>query len=164
MTEATRINGEPLPTEVLDWICSTLINDYGFIPRQSRKYNTAFCLHGIVKDLLLEAAAMPRFKKYAALCASKAHRPLPGKTVLARYWAPTIDSKKRQRVHTHIYAVYNRYGFFRSFEVNIRRKECQVKRHVPGPVENAISYRDRVLDALNGPNPEDSLKVPLLSQ
>lgn len=163
----TTLIGPRLPAKVVDWVIDTLVNDYGWSPYYGREFDKEFGLGAIVKELLIEASLRPEFSQYSLVCNVRAMAPNPSRIVHMRLYRGSRSKEHFERVAANVYKRHTEPGGFMTYVVNIERKRggrnIKIKRHIPGGLEAAISYRDRLLQVLDGPNPEEYLKVPLLT-
>lgn len=164
----TRTQPRRMPSEVKEWIIQTLKTDYGWDPNGGTNYHRAFGLAGVVRDLLAEAATLPRF----AYCSDVILFKRSTKDVTKTLFGKKEPVKPRHEVFiSRGLSVRLTPEFkFMCFKVELRSKHLQnienkngkISRVIPGDLMAAISYRDRVTAALQGPNPLSALDEPLL--
>ena len=161
----TSIENPRLPRSVRDWVVKTILEDYEWNPHGGAKYNRAFGLNDLVRELLFEASTRPEFVHHAAVCIARANAKNPRGVVLNCFRKLKSRKERYVRIEYGLYARYNEKNMFMSYCVEFTRKKIRrsnIRRHVPGTLEQAISYRDRLLAVLDGPNPKEWRNVPLL--
>ena len=162
----TAIEGPRLPRSVRDWIVRTVIEDYGWDPMNGPKYNRGFGLNEIVRELLKEAATKPEFAKHAETCLKRAASKNT-KDVVLSVFRPHVANKERfVRVDFCVYARYDAEDRLKTYLVEVNRRKITkktIRRHIPGTLTDAISYRDRLLNVLDGSNPFEWVNVPLFA-
>lgn len=160
----TAIEGPRLPRSVRDWIVKTVIEDYGWEPGNGPKYNRTFGLNEIVRDLLKEAATRPEFAKHAEICIKRAGSRNTKSVVLSVFKNHTSRKERFVRMDSCVYARYDDLNQLKTYLVEVNRSRISkktIRRHIPGTLADAISYRDRLVEVLDGPNPYDWESVPL---
>lgn len=162
----TAIEGPRLPRSVRDWIIRTVIQDYGWEPMNGAKYNRAFGLNEIVRELLKEAATKPEFAKHAETCLKRAASKNTKDVVLSVFKNHVSRKERFVRVDSCVFARYDDQDRLKTYLVEVNRRKISkktIRRHIPGTLADAISYRDRLLKVLDGPNPYDWENVPLIA-
>lgn len=162
----TAIQSPRLPRSVRDWVVKTILEDYRWDPQGGPKYNRSFALNQVVRELLVEASTKPEFAHHAHICIARANSRNPRGVVLGAFKKHKSRSERYVRIEYGLYARYNMNNMFMSYCVEFTRKKISkqnIRRHIPGTLEQAISYRDRLLKVLDGANPKEWRNVPLFA-
>ena len=160
------IQNPRLPRSVRDWVVKTVLEEYDWDPKGGSKYNRAFGLNDIVRELLLEAATRPEFLRHADICITRANTKNPRGVVTNSFRKVRYCKERFVRIEYNLYARYNEHDVFVSYVVEIKRRRAHsmnIRRHIPGTLKQAISYRDRLLSVIDGPNPHEWKQVPLIT-
>ena len=169
LENVTRLKSRRLPGEFIKWLKQTLVNDYGWNPNGSPDYQKVFNLSGIVSDLMQEAANSSRFAYCADVIIARSAD--PGAIAYRLVNRATATKRYQRQISKYVYvrltAEFKLICIYVEINskhlVNIENKHGRISRTFYGDVEEALSYRDRVLLALDGPNPLDALNVPLFA-
>ena len=163
---STSIQNPRLPRPVRDWVVKTIIEDYSWDPKGGGKYNRSFGLTQVIRELLLEAATRPEFADHADIIIARANSRDPRSVVTNTFLTHKSKKEKYIRIEKYLFARYNHNNMFMSYVVEITRKNIVkngIRRHVPGTIEQAVSYRNRLLAVLDGPKPFEWNLVPLFA-